>query len=251
MHRFFVEPELSRGERIELSGREFHHATNVLRLKEGDGVTVLDGAGSELLCVADKIARRGITLRVNRRNSIPRLPYALTLVQAIPKGKTMELIVQKAAELGAARVAPITAERTVAHLDEENAETKVQKWNWVAIDAIKQCGSAWLPRLLPPSTPAQYLAGDERSELSLIATFEPDAKHPRAYLREFIQEKGRKPASLSVWIGPEGDFSPAEIKLIRGAGALPISLGPLVLRSETAAIYCLSVLSYELQGESL
>ncbi|HEV8544220.1 MAG TPA: RsmE family RNA methyltransferase [Verrucomicrobiae bacterium] len=250
MHRFFIEPEQSRGERINLSEREFHHAGAVLRLKEGERVSALDGAGSELLCVVEKITKRGITLRVTQRNSVPRLPYALTLVQAIPKGKTMELVVQKAAELGAARVVPIVAERTVTHLDEDNAETKVQKWNWVAIDAIKQCGSAWLPTIPPPRTPAQYLASAERSELNLIATLQPDAQHPRVHLRDFQHEKSRKPKTVSVWVGPEGDFTPAEINAVRSAGALPISLGPLILRSETAAIYCLAVLSYELQAES-
>lgn len=248
MHRFFVEPGQSGGELIELSEREAHHAATVLRLKPKDRVVVLDGAGSELSCNVEHLGKNRVTLRVYQRNNVPPLPYQLTLVQAIPKGKTMETIVQKATELGAWRVAPILADRTVAHIDKENTETKVEKWNWIAIDSIKQCGSAWIPRISEPVTPAQYLANPERCELNLIATLQPDAKHPRIFLRDFLQEKGRKPKSIAVWVGPEGDFTPAEISAIRGTGALPITLGQLILRSETAAFYCLSVLNYELQA---
>jgi 16S rRNA (uracil1498-N3)-methyltransferase len=248
MNRFYIDPSLSRESVFDLSERESHHALHVLRLKANDRAVVLDGKGSELLCTVDKVGRHSVTLKVYQRNSIPALPYQLTLVQALPKGKTMEIIVQKAAELGASRVIPILAERTVAHLDEENTETKLEKWNWIAIDAIKQCGSAWLPKIEAPLKPNEYLGTGERSELNLLATLQPDAKHPRHYFADFITEKKRKPKSLSVWVGPEGDFTPAEINAIRGAGALPISLGPLVLRSETAAFYCMSVLNYELQS---
>jgi 16S rRNA (uracil1498-N3)-methyltransferase len=247
MHRFYIEPGQTRDATIELSVREAHHALHVLRLKEGERVVALDGNGSELLCHVEKAGKRGVALKVAQRNSVPPLPYQLTLVQAVPKGKTMETIIQKAAELGAWRVVPIVAERSVTQLDEETAESKVEKWNWIAIDAIKQCGSAWLPRISDPFKPSQYLAAMEKTELILLATLQPDAKHPRVHLRDFIQEKGRKPKSVSVWVGPEGDFTPAEINAIRGAGALAISLGQLILRSETAAFYCLSVLNYELQ----
>lgn len=248
MHRFFVDPKQSAEPVIELSEREAHHAAHVLRLQSKDRVVVLDGRGSELMCNVSEIGKQRVVLKVYQRNQVPPLPYRLTLVQAVPKGKTMETIVQKATELGAWRVAPILADRTVAHIDKENTETKVEKWNWIAIDSIKQCGSAWTPQISEPTTLAEYLANPEKCELSLIATLQPDAKHPRVFLNEFAKEKGRKPKSIAMWVGPEGDFTPAEINAIRGAGALPITLGQLILRSETAAFYCLSVLNYELQA---
>jgi 16S rRNA (uracil1498-N3)-methyltransferase len=248
MHRFFVEPEQSREGRFELSEREFHHATHVLRLKEGDRVVVLDGQGGELSCAVESMNKRSATLKVYQRNQIPPLPYQLTLIQAIPKGKSMEAIVQKAAEFGAAHIVPVIAERTVAQIDEEHSGSKVEKWRNIAIDAIKQCGSTWLPRIAEPVKPAQYLANPEKAEMTLIATLQPDARHPRTFLRDFKAEKQRAPRSVAVWVGPEGDFTPAEINAIRGAGALPITLGQLILRSETAAFYCLSVLNYELQA---
>jgi 16S rRNA (uracil1498-N3)-methyltransferase len=248
MHRFFIEASQSGEPVIELSEREAHHAATVLRLQLKDRVAALDGRGSELLCQVDEIGKNRVKLRVYQRNLVPPLPYRLTLVQAIPKGKTMETIVQKATELGVWRVVPILADRTVAHIDKENTETKVEKWNWIAIDSIKQCGSAWVPGISEPVTPAQYLSNSEKCELNLIATLQPGARHPRLCLRDFEQEKGRKPISIAVWVGPEGDFTPAEVHAIRSAGALPITLGQLILRSETAAFYCLSVLNYELQA---
>jgi 16S rRNA (uracil1498-N3)-methyltransferase len=248
MHRFFVDPTQSADEVIELSDREAHHAATVLRLQPKERVVVLDGRGSELLCHVNEIGKHRVSLRVYQRGQIQPLPYRLTLVQAVPKGKTMETIVQKATELGAWRVAPIISDRTVAHIDDDNADTKMEKWNWIAIDSIKQCGSAWIPQISAPATLADYLANPEKCELNLIASLQPDARHPRTFLSDFVKEKGRRPKSIAVWVGPEGDFTPAEVSAVRGAGALPITLGQLVLRSETAAFYCLSVLNYELQA---
>lgn len=248
MHRFYVEPRQSENELIALSDREAHHALNVLRLKEGERVVALNGEGAELSCTVEKLGRREVTLRVYQRNAIPPLPCQVTLVQAVPKGKAMEIIVQKAAELGAWKIVPVFSERTVAHLDEDRSESKAEKWRWIAIDAIKQCGSAWLPKFAEPLKPSQQLAAGDRSDLTLIASLQPGAKHPRRYFNEFAAEKKRKPKSITVWVGPEGDFTPAEVNSVIGAGALPITLGPLVLRSETAAIYCLSVINYEMHA---
>jgi 16S rRNA (uracil1498-N3)-methyltransferase len=116
------------------------------------------------------------------------------------------------------------------------------------VEAIKQCGSPWLPQIDPPQLPQKFLSSSERFELSLVASLQSDAHHPREYFQSFISERQRLPKSVCVWVGPEGDFTPAEMNAIRQAGTLPITLGQLILRSETAAIYCLSVLNYELQA---
>jgi 16S rRNA (uracil1498-N3)-methyltransferase len=248
MHRFYIEPSQSAARLLKLSARESYHALRVLRVEKGERVVALDGAGAELLCQVEEVDRQGVTLLVQQRHAIPPLPYQITLVQAIPKGKNMDLIVQKAAELGAYRLVPLLADRSVPQLDEERLETKLEKWNDIAIDSIKQCGSAWLPKIELPMKPASFLASGERPEFQLIATLQPDAKHPRLHFQDFVAEKKRRPKSIFVWVGPEGDFTPAEINAIRAAGALPITLGQLILRSETAAFYCLSVLNYELQS---
>jgi 16S rRNA (uracil1498-N3)-methyltransferase len=248
MHRFYLPPEQTRGPSLVLDGREAHHALHVLRLKSRERVAVLDGAGHELMCEVVSSDRDRVSLAVRQNNFIPPLPYELTLIQAIPRGKAMDLIVQKATELGVHRIVPILGERTVAHIEPEEGVTKVEKWKATAIEAIKQCGSAWLPSFESPGTPRDWLARNERFELPLLATLQSDSRHPREYFRSFELDKKRPPRTVCVWIGPEGDFTPAEINLIRGAGALPIGLGQLILRSETAALYSLAVLNYELQS---
>ncbi|HVY68477.1 MAG TPA: RsmE family RNA methyltransferase [Verrucomicrobiae bacterium] len=247
MHRCFLPPGQTRGERLVLPEAEAHHALNVLRLKTGDRVVVLNGAGEELLCELVTASKRSAELAVRQRNRIAPLPYAITLVQAVTKGKTMDLIVQKATELGASRVVPILSDRSVPQMDDEGAGEKAEKWTQVSIEAIKQCGAAWLPKIEAPVKTQAYLSRADRFDLALIATLQSDARHPRACFETFREERGAAPRTVAVWVGPEGDFTPAEINQIRGAGVLPITLGPVVLRSETAAMYCLSVLGYELQ----
>jgi 16S rRNA (uracil1498-N3)-methyltransferase len=250
MHRFYLPPEQSRGNELILPEEEARHALQVLRLKVGERVIVLNGAGEELLCELTAAERKQARLAVRQRNKIPPLPHAITLVQAVTKGKTMDLIVQKATELGASRIVPILSDRAVPQIDETGAGDKLEKWSQVAIEAIKQCGAAWLPKVEAPVRPAVFLGRGERFDLTLIATLESGARHPRAYFDSYAEERQATPRSVCVWVGPEGDFTPAEINQIRGSGAWPISLGPLVLRSETAAIYCLSVLGYELQARA-
>jgi 16S rRNA (uracil1498-N3)-methyltransferase len=217
-------------------------------VRHGERLIVLDGAGQELLCEAQKPEHGDLKLKVVQRSNIPPLPYQITLLQAIPKGKIIETIIQKATELGVHRVVPILSDRVVTQLDDESAAAKAEKWRLTAIEAIKQCGSAWLPQIEAPISPKEYLARNEKFELPLIASLQSDRKHPRDYFKGFLAEKQRAPKTVSVWVGPEGDFTPAEMSAIKTSGALPITLGRLVLRSETAAVYSLSILNYELQA---
>lgn len=250
MHRFFLPPEQCQDTELILTEREAHHALHVLRVRHGERLVVLDGAGQELLCEAQKPEHEQIRITVVQRNIIPPLPFQITLLQAIPKGKIIESIIQKATELGVHRIVPLLSDRVTTQLDDESAVSKVEKWRLAAIEAIKQCGSAWLPKVEMPITPKEYLARGEKFELPLIASLQSDRRHPREYFETFQKEKGRLPKTVCVWVGPEGDFTPAEMNAIKSAGMLPITLGPLVLRSETAAVYCLSVLNYELQAKA-
>jgi 16S rRNA (uracil1498-N3)-methyltransferase len=248
MHRFFLSPEQCRGAELVLRDAEAHHAAHVIRVRVGERVIVLDGVGGEYLCEVKRLSNAQAHLVVAQRNRIPPLPYRLTLIQAMTKGKAMDTIVQKATELGAARLVSIVSERTVSQPDEEGAGHKVARWRGAAVEACKQCGSAWLPQIDPPQKLTAFLAKTERFDLTLLATLQADARHPREHVEAYLAERKTLPEEVAVWVGPEGDFTPAEINLIRATGAWPITLGQLVLRSETAAIYCLSVLNYELQA---
>jgi 16S rRNA (uracil1498-N3)-methyltransferase len=249
MHRFYLPPERCAGEALRLDGREAHHALHVLRLKRGELVTVLDGIGNEFMCAVEDCMRNVVTLSVSLKNFVPAPPCSITLLVGVPRGKIIESIIQKSAELGARRIVPILSERVVTQLDDENAENKRDKWQNVAIEAVKQCGAAWLPKVEAPVTMEQFLARKEKFDLPLVGSLQKERRHPREVLREFETKHGRSPQSVGVWIGPEGDFALDELQAIQNSGALPISLGNLVLRVETAAVYCLSILNYELQRD--
>src|SRR5436309_2515771 len=158
MPRFYLPPEQCVNPPLFLTGREAHHAIHVLRLRRDNKVTVLNGAGAEFRCEVQEYDRDKVKLAVTEKISTPPLPCQITLIQALPKGKIIESIIQKATELGAFRIVPLLSERVVAHLDEGASEDKAQKWRLIAIEAIKQCGSPWLPQIETPVSPKAFLA---------------------------------------------------------------------------------------------
>ena len=158
----------------------------------------------------------------------------------------MDLIVQKAVEIGAAEIAPLISERTIVDLDRKEAEQKRTKWQQVAIEAAKQCGQNWLPTVRTPEKLKDFFSHAPAVDLRLIGSLQPDAIHLKKILSTYLEQHRDRPTSVLMMVGPEGDFTPAELALAKTHGCLPITLGPIILRVETAAIYCLSVLSYEL-----
>lgn len=248
MHRFYLPPEECQGATLTLTGREAHHGLRVLRLRKGEQVTVLNGAGRVFNCDVSELGRESIGLTVNDTKDAPAPPCEITLAQAIPKGKLLDSIIQKATELGASRIVPLLSERVITQIDEGNSDSKTEHWRTVAIEAIKQCGSPWLPRIDPAVSPQYLLAHKEPVDLFLVASLQPGSRHPRVWFDEFRRREQREPRSACIWVGPEGDFTEGEVAAALAAGAAPITLGRLVLRCETAATYCLSVLSYETQS---
>jgi 16S rRNA (uracil1498-N3)-methyltransferase len=243
MPRFYVQPHAWNPDKLALDAGETHHALDVLRMKAGDRATLFNGEGTEATVEFATVDKGRISLKkISVAKSTP-LACRITLGQAIPKGKNMDLIVEKATELGAAAIVPLLSERTIVRCDEGEALSKRDKWQRVAIEAAKQCGQNWLPSVSKPQTPKEFFQSGEKFDLLLIASLQPDSRH----LKQVLAEAGAKrPASVLILVGPEGDFTPAEVNLAKNAGCRPITLGPIILRSETAAIYCLSVLSHEL-----
>src|SRR2546423_4878690 len=252
MHRFYIAPEDWNPDSLVLAGAEAHHARDVLRLQPAGRVVVFNGRGHEITAEIAKVTRDEILLRKMHEARVPPLPCRITLAQAIPKGKNMDLIVQKAVEIGAAEIAPLISERTIVDLDKREAEQKQAKWQQIAIEAAKQCGQNWLPTVHAPKKLKEFFASAEttaspaRTDLRLIGSLQPDAIHLKKILGEYTEQHRDRPKNVLMLVGPEGDFTPAELALAKSNGCLPITLGPIILRVETAAIYCLSVLSYEL-----
>jgi 16S rRNA (uracil1498-N3)-methyltransferase len=248
MARFYISPGAWNIDQLTLDPSESHHCLDVLRMKKGDRATVFDGRGHEATVEIANAARGRVDLKVLQHSKSPELSCELVLGQAIPKGKNMDLIIEKATELGAASIVPLLSERTVVRLDAEEALDKKNKWQRVAIEAGKQCGRNWLPEVRKPVTPKSFFDAGEKFDLMLIASLQPDARHIKTVLRDYPGVAGTLPCRVLVLVGPEGDFTPAEVSLAKGAGCRPITLGPIILRTETAAMYCLSVLSHEFFG---
>src|SRR6266513_4487897 len=247
MHRFYVSPDNWNPDALTLSGSEAHHARDVLRTKHGQKLVLFNGLGHEITAEIIDSSGHEIQLRKLHEAETPPLRRRIILGQAIPKGKNMELIVQKAVEIGAAEIAPIISDRTIVQIDSNTAAQKQRKWQQIAIEAGKQCGQNWLPRVHPPKKLAEFFSASEQPfDLRLIGSLQPDARHLKSILEMYLGQHTDRPRSVLMLVGPEGDFTPAELALAHRHGCEPITLGPIILRVETAAIYCLSVLSYEL-----
>lgn len=247
LRSFCRPPELEPSE-IRLNKPESHHLVATNRARVGDTVVVFDGFGSEWICDCMAADRNEAVLKVRFRQKARPLPFRIALAQALPKGRFMDSIVRMATEVGVATITPLQSERTVVLVDKERGEHKQEKWETVAIEAAKQCGNPWLPQINPVQSVDQFLGnGAGEHDLKLIASLQPGAQPLHNVLEDFNREYGRHPRSAVWMIGPEGDFSTAEMALARNHGFAPVSLGPLVLRCETAAVFALSILAYELQ----
>jgi 16S rRNA (uracil1498-N3)-methyltransferase len=246
MHRFYISPENWNPDALSLSGAEAHHARDVLRMKRGDRAVLFNGRGREITAEIVDLSGDEVRLRRLQETETPPLRCRITLGQAIPKGKNMDLIVQKAVEIGAAEIAPLISERTIVDLGPKEAEQKKTKWQQIAIEAAKQCGQNWLPQVHAPRKLKDFFSHAGSFDLRLIGSLQPDAIHLKKILADYSDQHRDRPKNVLMLVGPEGDFTPAELALAKTNSCLPITLGPIILRVETAAIYCLSVLSYEL-----
>ncbi len=269
--RAYCQPSAADPEEIRLSPEESHHLVTVNRCSRGDPVIAFDGRGHEWLTECVEAGKTAARLRVKGARPAAIRTFSITLAQALPKGSTMDEIVRQATEVGAGRIVPLLSARTQVHLDGDRADKKVEKWRTTAIEAAKQCGNPWLPEITPvmrfdefiakdwPSIPVGPKFGEGRSAatagggaetdappLKLIASLHAGTTTLKKALAVFARKHDHAPRSALWLIGPEGDFSPAEMTAAISAGFVPVTLGPLVLRSDTAALYALSILSDEL-----
>jgi 16S rRNA (uracil1498-N3)-methyltransferase len=246
--RVYCLPSVTDPLEIELSAEESHHLVAVNRAKAGDTVVAFDGKGSEWICELEGADKRAARMKVRFAQKAKPLPWRITLGQALPLGGAMDSIVRKATEIGVSCIVPLESERTQVHLEGERSDKKIGKWQTAALEAAKQCGNPWLPEIGPVTAASAFIESAKGYDLKLIASLQPGAKSLKAVLAQFRSAQNREPRNVLWLVGPEGDFTAAEMSRSHAAGFEPITLGPLVLRCETAAVYALSVLSYELAG---
>ena len=243
MHRCYLPAADFSSPTLTLEGEEAHHALRVMRLRTGDECEVFDGTGHAAR--ARILTSGGGRLMLGELRPLPpMLPVAeMTLALAIPKGGNMELIVQKAVELGVQRIIPLVTERTIVRLNAREAAAKTTKWQRTALEACKQCGVNTLPVVEVPQHYTEFIRRTDMPELKLVCAILPEAIPARKVLEE-ARSAGRQGTLLLI--GPEGDFSPAEYASAMQHGFAPISLGPIILRVETAVFMALSFARYAL-----
>lgn len=245
-NRFFLSADQWALSALRLEGEEAHHCRSVMRCREGEWVTIFDGRGREASARITSLSKTEVNLEKGEDKPQSIRPTEIVLAQAIPKGKNMEWIIQKATELGASRIVPLMTSRTIVEIDARESEKKRQKWQRVALEACKQCGQNWLPVVDAPRPLADFIREDSAS-LRLVASLGETAITLKKIMADWNSQMAVPPDSASIMIGPEGDFADEEMASTLSHGFRPLSLGPLVLRSETAAIHALGILSYELR----
>jgi 16S rRNA (uracil1498-N3)-methyltransferase len=243
VRRFYAPPERFTGGRVRLGDEEAHHICRVLRLGPGDKIHVFDGLGHEYLVEIEIAAGRVVSGRVLAE--VPQekeAPLSLALAQGLAKGDKLELVIQKATEIGVKEVIPVHTARSVLKISEGTRRT--ERWQRIAREASKQCGRTFVPRVESVTTLEALSARFKEFDAVLIFWEEERARRLRAALAE-LAGKG-KVRRLLILVGPEGGFTQEEVDLVVEAGALPVTLGPRILRTETAGLVAASIILYEL-----
>ena len=237
MARFFISLSQVEGDLIHVEGQTLNHLKNVLRTKPGEEVTLLDGSGKEYLCVLKEYLPGEALCSITSCLELSReLPIKLTLFQALPKADKMDLIVQKAVELGAYGVVPVETARCVVRLDDKKAAKKQERWQAIAASAAEQSKRSFVPGGEKPLSFADALGALQGMDLSLL----PYELEQGMGKTKKVLSSLRPGMRVGIFIGPEGGFEAKEVEEARAAGAVPISLGKRILRTETAGMALLA-----------
>ena len=240
MSRFYVPKENVKENIIYIDGQEARHILNVMRLTGGDKVIVFDGTGKEYTGFIKEAKPTSLKVEIistksPKKENIPEI----TLVQAVPKKGKMDYIIEKATELGVHSIIPVLSERTIVKIKDEKIANRVSRWKKIASEAAKQCGRASIPEVGDVEKFYNVIDTIDKYDLSLMACLSYGTIPLKEAISDF--ETGK----IIIFIGPEGDFTPDEIKMAENTSSRLISLGGRVLKSDTAGLYLLSVLNYE------
>ena len=246
MLHIFVDPAQMKGDLLYVTGKDVNHIKNVMRLKKGDEISVRTGRddreyryGIEEFTDSEVVCR----LRFVKEADVE-LPVKVYIFQGLPKADKMELIIQKAVELGAAEIIPVEMRRSVVKLDASKKAKKTQRWQAIAESAAKQSRRAVVPMVREPMTMEEAVRfAEQNTDVRLLPYELQEADGSTRDVMDGIREG----SAVSIFIGPEGGFDPAEVELAREAGIRPISLGKRILRTETAALVALSFLIYHFE----
>ncbi len=245
MHHFFVTPEQVRESHIYIEGSDVNHVKNVLRMKLGEELEICDGKDNKYLCEIEEMTSDYVCARIlEELKADTELPSKLYLFQGLPKSDKMELIIQKAVELGVYEIVPVATKRAVVKLDDKKASKKVERWNSIAEGGAKQSGRSFVPEVTSVMSYKEALAYASKLDVVLVPY---ELAEGMAETKQIIS--AIKPGqSVGIFIGPEGGFEASEVECAMEAGAKAITLGKRILRTETAGLTTLSILMYHLEG---
>ena len=244
MHHFFVSPSQIEEGTIPVSGTDLNHIKNVLRMKTGEQAEISDGIGRRYLC--ELLAYEPGCARFKMLESLEEdreLPSRIYLFQGLPKADKMELIIQKAVELGVFEIIPVATKRAVVKLDEKKAEKKIIRWNAIAEGGAKQSGRSRIPKVTDVMSFDRAVEAAKELDVLLIPYEKAEGMEATRQMISGI----KRGQSVGVFIGPEGGFEEEEVKKASEAGAVPVTLGKRILRTETAGLSVLSILMYHLE----
>jgi len=237
LSRVFIEAPLASGASVKLSGSAANHVMRVLRLRVGEELTLFNGSGGEFAGSIAALAGSSVTIAVGAQRAVGReSPLSLTLAQGVSRGERMDLVMQKATELGVTRVVPVLTERSVVRLDPAQAARKLEHWRAITVSACEQSGRNRPPEVVAPVKLADFLRNELAPATKLLLS-------PAASLR--IADLPKPQRAVAVLIGPEGGLTHEEQERARAAGFVGVRLGPRVLRTETAALAALALLQQE------
>ena len=244
MHHFFVTPQQISGDKIRIEGGDVNHMKNVLRMKLHEKAEISDGESRTYLCEVEAYEEDAAVLHILEEMEADTEPASkLYLFQGLPKSDKMELIVQKAVELGVYQVIPVAMKRSVVRLDDKKAAKKADRWNSIAESAAKQAGRSQIPEVTMPLSYKEALKMAEELDVTLLPY---ELAGGMKVTREVIRQI-KSGQSVGIFIGPEGGFEPEEVDAAVSMGAKVITLGRRILRTETAGLATLAVLMFELE----
>lgn len=244
MYRFFVTPEQTKGEYITITGSDVNHIKNVLRMKCGTKITISDGQDKEYYCIIDLIEDDRVLAKIEDiEGTSAELSTKITLFQGLPKSDKLELIIQKAVELGVYEIVPVKTKRSVVKLDVKKQAKKTERWNNIALSAAKQAKRSVIPVVREIMTFDEAIAYGKNLSMNIIPY--EDAQGI-VHSKEVIDGVFGK-ESLGIFIGPEGGFEEKEVGKAMAVGIEPITLGHRILRTETAGITTLSIIMFSLE----
>lgn len=245
MHRFYVENDQIHEKDIAIKGQDVNHIKNVLRMKVNDEVIICNGQGKDFYCIINQISSEEVTASIqSEQDTDTELQTKIYLFQGLPKKDKMELIIQKAVELGVYEIIPVVTKRSIVKLDDKKKEQKkLERWQSISTSAAKQSGRGIIPRVVEVMTYKEALKFASNLDYNVIP-YEKAEDIDKT--REIIKSvKGKQ--SVGIFIGPEGGFEELEIEMATQSEIKPITLGKRILRTETAGLAILSIIMFEIE----